>query len=296
MPPNSNNPGSFKWITISSFILSIVLFGLCVWFIIGKSCFTGTCSTKNGRTAYDSISTVLKQDTVVAEAGRKTIINNSSTTKYNNSAADGTDDISKRLEAVFKYFLLLFGVFVLLTLLPRIKSFDIGKDGVKAELYELVNAYNAAQNQSAHISNEPTGGTQKTEENKIAFNIEKKKMTNLVNASDPYKGFGEDQSVKDNRQLTALIEPIIGSEWANITLRVSSTNPKNDPLTGIVIFHLHPTFANPDPVIIAVNGIAELKIKAWGAFTVGVECNDKNTRLELDLAKHPQAFAPFKDR
>ena len=56
------------------------------------------------------------------------------------------------------------------------------------------------------------------------------------------------------------------------------------PLTGIVKFHLHPTFPRPVVEVPVVNGTASLKVHAYGAFTAGAECGNPPVRLELDLA------------
>jgi hypothetical protein len=56
-------------------------------------------------------------------------------------------------------------------------------------------------------------------------------------------------------------------------------------LTGDVVFHLHPTFDDPVVVEPAVDGRARLETEAYGAFTVGVSCDNGATKLELDLAQ-----------
>jgi hypothetical protein len=286
----------FRWITVSSYILSILLFGLCVWFVFYTK--SNDREALDKAIAYDSSITILKKDTVVTEAGKKTIINYSTTTSKIsgvNPKAEN-DDMNIRLDTTFKYFILLFGVFILLTLLPRIKSFDISKDGVKADMYELAKAMNDSQNQQTQAATIPTGGKKLAEESIKAFQLEKIRLSETNNKNDPQKNLWGGSDVNKNRKITANISRITGSEWADILLRVESLDSVKYPLQGIVIFHLHPSFTNPNPVIIVINGIAELKLKAWGAFTVGAECDDKSTTLELDLANHPQAFEPFKSR
>lgn len=49
-------------------------------------------------------------------------------------------------------------------------------------------------------------------------------------------------------------------------------------------FYLHPTFTNNKPIVPVVNGIAELNLRAWGAFTIGA-ITSNNTLLEIDLAE-----------
>ena len=50
-------------------------------------------------------------------------------------------------------------------------------------------------------------------------------------------------------------------------------------------FHLHPTFADPNPVVDVINGKAELNLVSYGSFTVGAETDDKTRKFKLDLAK-----------
>ena len=45
-----------------------------------------------------------------------------------------------------------------------------------------------------------------------------------------------------------------------------------------------------------VNGIATLQLIAYGAFTVGAECDGGTTKLELNLAELPDAPQLFKER
>lgn len=113
---------------------------------------------------------------------------------------------------------------------------------------------------------------------------------------DPWKGvFGGNQE-SNNRRITASVVPMTGgSDWYKIHLVVESTSPKNSPLKGNVQFFLHDSFHNDRPVVtVRQDGIAELYLKAWGAFTVGVLADDGKTRLELDLSELPDAPHKFK--
>ena len=65
---------------------------------------------------------------------------------------------------------------------------------------------------------------------------------------------------------------------------------------GEVEFHLHPTF---DPAIRRVpseGGAAQLRVDAWGAFTVGAVVLDTLTQLELDLSTLSDAPKTFRER
>ncbi len=72
-------------------------------------------------------------------------------------------------------------------------------------------------------------------------------------------------------------------DYFRVCLNVVSTDPERKPLTGRVSFYLHDTFRPEVETVMASNGIADLEIVSYGAFTVGVECED-GTPLEIDLA------------
>jgi hypothetical protein len=86
--------------------------------------------------------------------------------------------------------------------------------------------------------------------------------------------------------LSASLSPAAGPDKPAcfVDLSVSSEQKR----VGVsVTFYLHPTY---DPPLLTVptdgNGVAHLKLLAWGAFTVGAEIadGDQKTLLELDLA------------
>jgi hypothetical protein len=82
-----------------------------------------------------------------------------------------------------------------------------------------------------------------------------------------------------------------GRRLFSIQLTVNGSTP---PLTGTVRYHLHPSFVPAVCDIVAVNGLAQLSLIAWGAFTVGVELLDHNVKLELDLSLLPTAPEEFR--
>jgi len=64
-----------------------------------------------------------------------------------------------------------------------------------------------------------------------------------------------------------------------------------------VQFFLHDTFKNDRPIVtVGPNGAAELKLTAWGAFTVGAIADDGRTKLELDLQTLEDAPVEFRGR
>jgi hypothetical protein len=115
---------------------------------------------------------------------------------------------------------------------------------------------------------------------------------------DPWAGQFCGKDAANNRRLEAeiaLIDELPG--WCSITLRVRSTNQETHPLSGEVRFYLHDSFTNNKPVVpVRADGVAEITIAAWGAFTVGAMADGGNTLLELDLSKHPRAPEPFRSR
>jgi hypothetical protein len=102
--------------------------------------------------------------------------------------------------------------------------------------------------------------------------------------------------IANGRQLSARVDRIPGSSnLFKVALTVASQNPAN-PLTGNVEFHLHPSFRPSKQIVAAANGVAELELVAWGAFTVGAVADNGMTELELDLATLTDAPQEFRER
>lgn len=114
---------------------------------------------------------------------------------------------------------------------------------------------------------------------------------------DPNKGkFGGSNIVNDRKISARISEASFSTEWYIIILEVISTN-LNNPLKGDVVFYLHPTFPEPERRVKPVDGIAKLELLGWGAFTIGAECDEGKTKLEIDLAKDvPSAPKAFTER
>lgn len=114
--------------------------------------------------------------------------------------------------------------------------------------------------------------------------------------NDPQKGRWGASYRSNDREVTArVVRSSLLPELFNIHLEVFSTNQRN-PLKGQVVFHLHPTFFNPERTVKVQNGRAELDLVAYGSFTVGVECDNRRTTLELDLAELEGVPQDFKER
>ena len=119
-------------------------------------------------------------------------------------------------------------------------------------------------------------------------------LKEALKSDDPWKGRFGSKSVNNGRKLLAEIAQLPErSDSATITFRVISTDSQR-PLSGTVMFYIHPSFFNYSPVVPVAQGEAVLNITSWGAFTVGAVCDAGETQLELDLAEHPDAWEPWK--
>lgn len=79
-------------------------------------------------------------------------------------------------------------------------------------------------------------------------------------------------------------------DYFRVPLTVGRTDGR--PVTGTVTFHLHDSFDPDVDEVEAEDGVAELEVVGYGAFTAGVELPD-GTKLELDLSD-PDIAAPAK--
>jgi hypothetical protein len=116
-------------------------------------------------------------------------------------------------------------------------------------------------------------------------------------ANDPNKGQFGGRAEGGERRLTATVaRDQEKPDWFDITLTLATTDPAR-PLPSQVTFHLHPSFRHPVHTIATALGVAQLNVRAYGAFTVGVEVPDaKPSRLELDLALLPGVDPQFAAR
>jgi hypothetical protein len=114
---------------------------------------------------------------------------------------------------------------------------------------------------------------------------------------DPWKGVFGGQAEAGHRRLAAEVAAVRGEQgWYRIRLHVQSTDPRAHPLTGRVRFFIHDTFPDDRPFVRVVDGVAELRLRAWGAFTVGALADDGATALELDLAAVGSFPRQFRER
>lgn len=108
-----------------------------------------------------------------------------------------------------------------------------------------------------------------------------------VDPEDPQKGRWGGRSRVNDRELTATVREL-EPDWFEATITVRSTSPEK-PLTGDVIFHVHPTIRPTVRRASAVNNAASIKVQSYGAYTVGAQADSGKTQLELDLATLPNA-------
>jgi len=110
--------------------------------------------------------------------------------------------------------------------------------------------------------------------------------------ADPQKGQWGGKTSSNNRQVTGtVVQSSTDTDLFTISLQVFSTND-NLPLSGNVIFHLHPSIPQPERTVMADKGVAAISFLAFGPFTVGIECDDKATKLEIDLGKDIKDLPP----
>lgn len=119
-------------------------------------------------------------------------------------------------------------------------------------------------------------------------------------SDDPQKGkWGGNRVDKErHRKISVRVETLPNNNYfRRLHLRVESTDPKNFPLTDVVTFYLHPTFANSVIDVKPTDGIAEVSLVAYGAFTVGAKTDGGATRLEYDISEDGKDNDdPFYDR
>lgn len=173
------------------------------------------------------------------------------------------------------YSLILLAIAVVPWLSAFIQSLTVNKDGFDIKMREIEMKADAAKD-AALLG---TGGKDKST-SRLS-----KGSPNTTNPDDPQKGMWGGKSINNGRTLSAKVERIPDEDfYRRVIFRVES-NDAAKPLNGKVTFYLHPTFKKSEITVPVTNGAAELSLVAWGAFTVGAEADNGQTKLELDLAK-----------
>lgn len=178
-----------------------------------------------------------------------------------------------------------------LLLLRDVKSFAYGD--LKLEFERKIEEVRIAS-ENAQAAATGQGGRRGSEHSSSEVGLSSAEISPGLVPDDPWKGvFG--QSANDSRKLEAKVVPGAQSGYYRIYLKLKSLDPEANPLRGSVQFLLHDSFSNSRPVVaVGPNGMAELALDAWGAFTVGAIADSGLTRLELDLSEIDEAPAAFK--
>lgn len=194
------------------------------------------------------------------------------------------------------YFMLALGLLLFVFLLPRLQNLSIGPAGINLTLKDLQQTVDTLINQANTIQSSSVGegGKKAGEEPKMRVSKTTDRQTDYPD--DPQKGKWGGKTEHNFRKMSATVVESFLPGFYVVDIVVESVNTAF-PLKGLVKFHLHNTFLNPDPVIAVKNGKAVLKLtKVWGAFTVGAEADEGATRLELDLSELQHAPQLFRSR
>ncbi len=262
-----------NFLQTSIFILSSVLIVTALSLILNtKSIVTDRANDSTVVVQIDSAGVALKKQTTTTVTSPKPC----------------ADCVQKSYETSMGYFGLAGLLLGVAFLLPRIKSINIGGNSIEVK-EEAIRELNAQQNASVGV-----GG----KEGKTSFRIKNLPRENIeINkdySDDPQKGKWGGKPIVKDRELKAEVKKLGDSGLYSIDVTVQSLNPKGNPLTGFVAFHLHPSFANPNPVINVVKEVATLNLTAYGSFTVGAVCDNGKTTLELNLSEVPGIDDYFK--
>ncbi|MDQ6788653.1 MAG: hypothetical protein M3033_17760 [Acidobacteriota bacterium] len=176
-----------------------------------------------------------------------------------------------------------------------IGSLKISKDGIeiqylKQQVEQLKTEVKTEVKPLAEQANQTANTAKEAAFNRIgkipAREVGAAKMIDGEDNNDLQKGRWGGSPTSNGRQLSARVEQIPGEDFfRRVVMRVKSTNPEDNPLTGSVTFHLHPTFTPKDVSVPVTGGAAEISRVAYGAFTVGAEADDGKTKMEFDLTK-----------
>jgi hypothetical protein len=121
-------------------------------------------------------------------------------------------------------------------------------------------------------------------------------------ADDPWKGVFGEQRERDGVRLLAKVDAVSDQPgWFRVHLWVAGADSTAQVLPDHlrVRFFIHPTFATSKVDVRTVGGRAELRLHAWGAFTVGALVGigtGAPIALEYDLALDGAFPALFRSR
>jgi hypothetical protein len=113
---------------------------------------------------------------------------------------------------------------------------------------------------------------------------------------DPNKGRFGGAACCAGYALAAAFEATGSADWATVVLTVEAQDAGAIGLEDVAWFVLHPTFS-PAAVKVPFRGHrAQLRIRAWGGFTVGAWIPKDGVQLEFDLARTDGAPAIIRTR
>ncbi|MDP9079742.1 MAG: hypothetical protein M3O71_20120 [Bacteroidota bacterium] len=196
------------------------------------------------------------------------------------------------------YFLIALGGILLAILLPNLQSVSFGGANItlralNADVNDLKAQNNSIQEKLVNNQNNvPIAAPPPKDEVDAVERLVKEPQKNYPD--DPQKGKWGGFPDNNGRHLRAEVIPGALPNYYKVKLTV--TGDPDNPIKGLVKFHLHDTFNDPDPVIAIKNNMAELKLNwVYGAFTVGAEADNGQTRLELDLSELESAPKKFRE-
>lgn len=113
---------------------------------------------------------------------------------------------------------------------------------------------------------------------------------------DPHRGRWGRRSMRNGRQVVAKVDPVGKSrDWFRI--RITVKTEKHKPFGSPVYIFVHPTFSKKwyEAELNSDGTVARLTLEAYGAFTIGVACDDGRTLLEYNLANADGATPEFQE-
>ena len=195
------------------------------------------------------------------------------------------------------YFSTALSLILLAIVLPRLSTLSFGPNGLNVTLKDIQSQVTDLKTQTTILQETTigTGGSKIKQTDGGALNQAKQEDGSVEYEDDPQKGKWGGLASTNGRVILAKVRKSQSkADLFEVTLTVTNTID-GPPLKGLVKFHLHDTFLNPDPVIAVEKNKAVLKLNfVYGAFTVGAEMDDGyKTRLELDLASLKDAPKEF---
>jgi hypothetical protein len=110
-------------------------------------------------------------------------------------------------------------------------------------------------------------------------------LLGTASSTDPNKNQFGGKVRQGEYSLKARFEEADSQKLVTVILTVQADEVSRTSIEDYVYFFLHPTFSPATVKVALRNGRAQLRIQAWGGFTVGVQIPSANVVLECDLAQ-----------